>query len=192
MHIHNKRANKQHDGFSLVEVLFIMVIVVLVGLAGWFVYKKHAIATASTKWVRYNSTYANFSVDFPRKPAIVEPFGEKGTCLDQSFANELTQYSVQCAVYDSDAKISNLDDFRQGQEGEFQHIASDSHKYIKISGYSAETFEMTGTGNNYKLDMAGESLLSGKYIYNLFTIRSGSSIEQAPYTKYFFNSFRIE
>ena len=193
-----KYLRKNKSEFSLVKLVIIAVVIVLIGLAGWFIYEKNAIATPSTKWVFYNSTYANFSVDFPVKPNVIEPFGENGTCSDQSFPNQLTQYGVRCVIYDGGAKTSSLDDYRQGATGNFQHLDSDSHKYTKIDGYSAETFEMTGTGElsstgiNYKGDLVGESLLSGKYIYSLYTLKLGNSFEQAPYTKYFFNSFRIK
>src|SRR5665213_540179 len=72
------KTSKNETGFSAVEVILVLVVIVLIGGAGWLVYKNHSkakpAASASTSstgtgaykgWKSFCSSYGGLCLDYP-------------------------------------------------------------------------------------------------------------------------------
>lgn len=152
-----------------------------------------------TNWVSFSSDAGHFSAMFPTTPAVMPQTtqaGQQGGSIvtnGYQSGNEKVAYAVEYITYSSDYTLSS--DSRATLKGlarremlQLHDAKLVSENSISISGYPAETYEITGTRNGKNLTLTGELVLNGHVLYNVSCTQINS---QAPSSQYFLNNFKV-
>jgi uncharacterized protein (UPF0333 family) len=202
MKSNNKKLNNQ-SGFSSLELILVLVVLVLIGAVGYIVYKNHhkTITTVhntltssdTSKWVLYNSPNGDFSAYFPTKPVTVpfvtQPSGNNPTITQVQSVSISNEYQVVYYTYPKGVALPSPSSSIDSYLNQGTHLVSS--KATTVNGNQAETFEIAGTESGKKVVVTGESLNVGQVNYNLVTYNEGSTSAQAPNTQYFINNFKL-
>lgn len=149
------RLKKNEQGFGVIEIILVLIIVILLGVVGWFVYKNHnkttnnattttsntgttpskttATSTQSTNnysgWPTYSSSVLGLNIKHP--PGWTVNPGTQATCTGEFFVNLLPADSEVAEA----AKVTNT------------NLAWYS---VSIDRFGTESSECAPDGNNFK------------------------------------------
>lgn len=208
---------KDQEGFTPVESLLLVLILVVVGGIGYIVYKNHhkSIGAVTGKWSSYTDTAGNFSVMAPvpnsaYKPTVIPQVTQSHDGLSYT-VNGIAFLNSYVAVGEDDVEYStfpNSDDV-PGLSSALKSVLQ-NHKYSEsahliksaqtnISGNQAETYELTFIAENNKVFAGGGKFLEydtgelvhdGKVLYEVDASSASNSKNDQADSSYFINSFK--
>ena len=188
-----RRPKLSEYGFSVVEIVISLVLVIIGVMVGDYVVKHISSSGEPTNWFVYDSKADNFTAVFPEQPTVISiptMSGPEGTYTSQGFrnVNDSNAYLVTRSIYTKTITLPTLSDFIKGNNSSTEKPTIINFKYIKVNGYQAETFEYSAVINGAKDYAVGELVNDKNTLYAAVT----SSVNApAPYSKYFINNFKV-
>ena len=207
------KISKNKKGFTAVELVLVVVVVALIGVVGWLVYKHdHKSSTASvtntrktvtacglvtTDWTPCSNSKGNFIASFPTpsQPLPQTTFSNNGVNYTingvQSASNNGTYeriYHVSYLTFPKNSTIPNLASLLNNHLRAYQDITIVSSSDSTVSGNKTETYDITVTQNSVKYDLTGKIVQVGKVVYIIDAINANT---QAPNVQRFINSFSV-
>jgi hypothetical protein len=198
--------NNNQKGFSVVEVVLIVVILALIGTVGWLVYKNHhkssaasvtACGSVTTDWTPCRNTKGNFIASFPTpsQPLPQTIFSQNGVNytingVQSAGINGSYEviYNVSYLTFPANSTPPSLASLLDNHLRPFQDITIVSSNSNTVSGNKTETYDITATQNSVKYDLTGKIVQVGKVVYRIEAI---NAYTQAPNAQRFINSFSV-
>ncbi|HVV67148.1 MAG TPA: hypothetical protein VHB72_03720 [Candidatus Saccharimonadales bacterium] len=203
------KLSENQNGFSVIEVTLILVIVALISTVGILVYRhenkaKPTLATnqssdslSTSGWKPYRSQAGDFSILFPPSsaPQTIPPTNLTYNGMNCK-ANEAyyhpptgTVYEVAEIICPASSLLPSAASLLQHWGSFYQNVRLISLHSTTVRGKTAETYGLTGTLNDSAFYISGEALVSGNISYDINVQHPGNS--KAPNTQQFLNSFKL-
>lgn len=210
------KKSKNQKGFSAVELVLVIVIVALIGVVGWLVYKNHhkttATATitstqkklpacgkvATADWAPCMSSNGNFTATFPSQPILSAQitssldgvsYTTNGVVSSTINGSYQLVYWVNYLTFPDNSTIPSLASLlAKHLSATYQDLNNISTNSATVDGNKTITYEITGIQNNVRYYETGKTLQKGKIVYRVEAVNANT---QAPNAQRFINNFKV-